>query len=223
MKIERNRYSDSYPPVARDGFIYIAAGIVLTLAAFIWLSKILSLLLGMAVIFIIWFFRDPRRQAPGGDDLILSPADGTVLSIAPCSGDPDIGSGNVVSIFMSVFNVHVNRCPVSGVVRTVRHISGNFLAAFKKEAPDANERNIVVFEGKKGMVKCIQIAGLIARRIVCRLKVGEEITSGQRYGMIKFGSRVDMYIPSSYELAVNPGDRVKGALTIIARLEEVEP
>ncbi len=220
MRTEPNAYSDDFPPVARDGWIYIAAGAFATVLflGLGWYDPAAALLLG--TLFVVWFFRDPRRSSPREEGALLSPADGTILGVEPVAADPDIGAGRVVSIFMSVFNVHVNRCPLDGTVRDVRYQRGRFLSAYKKEAPEENERNEVVIEGKRGRVKFVQIAGLIARRIVCRLKPGDPTLAGERFGLIKFGSRVDAFIPGGYRLAVGPGDKVRAGLTVLARWEE---
>ncbi len=222
MRTETNRYSDDFPPVAREGWVYIGSGLAITLAVwYTWDSFLTALPFLAGTLFVVWFFRDPRRISPAGENLLLAPADGTVLSVGQ-NRDDDHGGGVVICIFMSVFSVHVNRCPLTGVATSVTHHPGRFLSAFKSEAAQVNERNEVIFNGPHGKVKCVQIAGLVARRIVCRLSATDEVTAGQRYGMIKFGSRVDVHLPPAYRPMVRPGDKVRGALTIIAATEEVK-
>ncbi len=209
-------------PIARDGLVYIAVGAAISLVAWLLLGPAAAVPFGLATLFVCWFFRDPRRTPPADEGLLLAPADGRIIRVAPVEQDPDVGEGVQVSIFMSVFNVHINRCPVSGEVTAVRHHAGRFLAAYKDEAPVSNERNEVVFTGGHGPVKCVQIAGLVARRIICRVNEGDPVTAGGKYGLIKFGSRVDVFIPSSYNVLAEEGRTTRGGLTVLARLKEEE-
>jgi len=160
---------------------------------------------------LLLFFRDPERKIPEGDDLIVSPADGRVL-IAEETGD-----NLLVSIFMSVFNVHINRAPVTGIVERLDYKPGKFKAAFKKDAADVNERFEIEIKTDKGNIVMHQIAGVLARRVVCRLKKGQQVTKGERLGLIRFGSRVDLFLPASVKLEVHKGQRVKGGKSIIGR------
>ncbi len=219
MRTDLPNHPDGCPPVARDGWVYILLGVVAT-GASLALSFLLAALLGAGTLFVIWFFRDPRRISPTVEGAVLSPADGTVLFVEPTAGDADVGPGTVISIFMSVFNVHINRVPVGGTVTAVRRHGGSFLAAYRRDASEANERVELLIQGQRGMVKVVQIAGLIARRIVCRPSVGQALLAGQRYGLIKFGSRVDLCLPQGYRAAVSAGDKVRGALTVVARFGE---
>jgi phosphatidylserine decarboxylase len=157
------------------------------------------------------FFRDPERKIPQGDDLILSPADGTVQRIKSVNGQI------IISIFLSIFNVHVNRIPVAGNIKRVVHKSGRFLAAFREDASDINERNEIEIENPGGNITVHQIAGVLARRVVCRVKEGQIVKAGDRFGLIRFGSRVDLYLPEAISIQVVKGQRVKGGLTVIGK------
>jgi phosphatidylserine decarboxylase len=179
-----------------------------------WLAVPLLVLTGL----VVNFFRDPERVVPVGEQLVTSPADGKVVAIAeqlaetrflgkPCTR---------VSIFMSPLNVHVNRAPVDGTVVAVEHSEGRFHAAFLDKASEDNERNAVVVEDPRGeRVLFVQIAGQLARRIVCNVAPGDQVRRGERYGMIMFGSRLDLYLPEMVKLTVAIGDRVKAGETII--------
>ena len=160
------------------------------------------------------FFRDPARVAPGGEGLVVSPADGKVVEID--DGDP---VGRRVSIFLSPLDVHINRAPLDARVADVRYQAGRFLAAYKGKASEENERNAVELADASGRtVRVVQIAGFLARRIVCDVGRGDSLKRGERFGMIMFGSRVDLHLPADATVAVRPGERVRGGETIVARL-----
>ncbi len=167
------------------------------------------ILLGL---FSAWFFRDPERAIPEGPGLVVSPADGKVVAVVD---GPD---GPSVAIFLNVFDVHVNRAPVGGTVESVTYRRGSFLAAFDERAGDLNEQNEVVLDGPSGRVRVRQIAGLIARRIVCRVKPGDRLRAGDRFGLIRFGSRTDLRLPRGAEILVRVGERVKGGASVIGRM-----
>ncbi len=209
----------SRSPVAREGYPLIgaAAGITLLLLLIGW--KIPAVVFGLLTIFIISFFRDPERVSPTEPDLILSPADGRVIKIATVQDDRFLkGEATLVSIFMSPLNVHVNRNPVSGRVVDIRYNPGKYFRAFADKASLDNEQNAVLVEDERGRRMCyVQIAGFLARRIVCYLQVGMSVTRGQRYGMIMFGSRADIYLPTDTLLRVQVGDRAFGGVTIIGK------
>ena len=162
-------------------------------------------------LFITWFFRDPARDIPADAAAIVSPADGRVIEVIPAAG------GTQVSIFLSIFNVHVNRSPVAGEVVAVARRPGKFLAAWKHEASSDNAQASVTVRTPRGEVRFVQVTGLIARRIVCSLRPGQRVERGERYGMIRFGSRVDLFLPPGAEPAVRVGDRVRGGSDVIAR------
>jgi phosphatidylserine decarboxylase len=204
--------------MVRDGYFY---GIALILVAGIlrfftgeWLWAIFPILLAL---FFLWFFRDPRRTIPQGEGLIVSPADGKVTEVLPVA-TPD-GESLRLSIFLSVFNVHVNRSPVTGTLREVAYKKGLYLNAMNPASAVKNEQNKAVVAADGGYsVSFTQIAGLLARRIVFRPKPGDRLERGQRVGLIKFGSRVDVLLPGNAELHVKMGDRVKGGSSILASM-----
>ncbi len=167
-------------------------------------------------LFFIFFFRDPARDIPDGEHLILSPADGKVICIKPFDSLDFVGGkGTLISVFMSVFNVHVNRAPVSGSVRYFRYNPGKFFPAFKDKASLENEQTELGLENDHGKVILKQIAGIMARRIVCKLKSGDSVKAGESFGMIKFGSRVDLFLSENVKIKVKLKQRVKAGETII--------
>src|ERR1700704_6028991 len=202
--------------MVRDGYFYgagclLAAVIIAWLAA--WPYAIPVLLLGA---FFLWFFRDPERQIPTLPGAIVSPGDGKVtdVSLVTSGGTPR----NRISIFLSVFDVHVNRSPIAGVIRDVRYQRGKFLNAMTANSAEENEQNIVTVEGEGRTVVFKQIAGLLARRIVFNRKVGDQVARGERIGLIKFGSRVDVLVDGDAAIQVKVGDRVKGGASVVALL-----
>lgn len=167
---------------------------------------------------VLFFFRDPERAVPVGDDLILSPADGRVVAIEPVH-EPLFIKGPAVrlSTFMSLWDVHVNRSPVSGEVKLVRHVPGKFLQAFRPEASDVNEHILLGLQGGERRVLVKQIAGILARRCVNRAIIGDYLERGQRFGLIRFSSRVDLFLPPEVQLLVQVGDGVQGGSSVLAR------
>jgi phosphatidylserine decarboxylase len=163
----------------------------------------------LLALFSIWFFRDPERTPPDLPGVVVSPADGKVVAVR-CDE-----KGAFLAIFLNVFDVHVNRSPIAGRVEKVSYREGRFLAAFDERAGEANERNDVVVVGEQGTVRVSQIAGLIARRIVCRVGPGDTLAAGERFGMIRFGSRTDLLLPAGSTLSVRVGQRVKGGETAV--------
>jgi phosphatidylserine decarboxylase len=202
--------------MVRDGVFY-ALGMLLVAALLWWLTvpafAAVPLLLA---VFFLWFFRDPRREVPSEPGLIVSPADGKVTDISPTqlNGKPCTR----ISVFLNVFDVHVNRSPISGVIKEVVYQRGKFGNAMDAGSADANEQNIVTMEGEGMTLVFKQIAGLLARRIVFNHKAGDVLARGQRVGLIKFGSRTDVIVPAASQLSVKVGDRVTGASTVLARL-----
>jgi len=201
--------------MVRDG-IYYALGMVLVAAMLWWLAAPLWALVPLLfALFFLWFFRDPERAIPPEPGLIVSPADGKVTDVSgiqfngkPCTR---------VSIFLSVFDVHVNRSPINGTVRDVVYKPGKFLNAMDSASADDNEQSVVTMEGQGMTLVFKQIAGLLARRIVCTPKPGDTLARGQRVGMIKFGSRTDVIFPAGATLSVKAGDRVKGGASVLAQ------
>jgi phosphatidylserine decarboxylase len=210
--------------MVRDGYFYgvgsvLAAGVIAWLAAWPYALPVLLL-----AAFFLWFFRDPERRIPeasGSVVPLVSPGDGKVtdVSVVASGGNPR----NRISIFLSVFDVHVNRSPIAGVIREVRYQRGQFLNAMRVQSAEENEQNIVTVEGEGRKVIFKQIAGLIARRIVFNFKVGDHVACGERVGLIKFGSRVDVLFDRDAAIQVKPGDRVKGGATVLAWLPVVQP
>jgi len=203
--------------VALEGLPYIIISAFVTLLFAILGCWFMTMVMLGLTLFIGHFFRDPERVAPEDAEAVSSPADGKIIKIAreedPISGEPR----QVIAIFMNVFDVHVNRMPVSGKVETVRYIPGKFINASFDKAHKDNERNIVVVTGKGNQrFTMVQIAGLIARRIVCRVEPQDKLKRGERFGLIKFGSRVDLYIPDGYMPIVSVGQRVAAGETTLA-------
>jgi len=207
-------------PVASEGWPFIIPLAIVTALLFAFGWKNTAYVSLVLTLFVLFFFRDPERTVPAGKDVVVSPADGRVIVIKDIY-EPDYLKQDVkqVSIFLSVFNVHVNRAPCGGSVEVVKYNPGKFHVASVDKASLDNEQTAMVIAngGRKILVK--QIAGLIARRIVCYAKPGDTITRGERYGLIRFGSRVDLFLPKDIELRVKVGDRIKGARDIIGVLK----
>lgn len=202
-------------PVLIEAFpvlgIAIGAAIILGVLGYWWLSGIAIFL----TLFVLWFFRNPERMIPSGQGEVVSPADGRVVEISKVYEDHLLQSETIkIGIFMSPLDVHVNRIPYEGKIVTIRHQPGKFLSAFKPNAPLENEQNAVLLETPGGQrMLFVQIAGLLARRIVYWVHEGEQVQRGQRFGMIKFGSRVDLYLPLDAKVFVKMSDRVKAGKT----------
>ena len=196
--------------------LIVTAGLLFTgLLVKIVLLPIIAGIFSLILLFSLNFFRDPDRKIPEGDNIIISPADGKITTITTIN-DPDVGENSkLVSIFLNVFDVHANRVPVSGNVISVNHKDGRFVSAFRHDAADVNEQTITLFDTSFGAVKVKQIAGLIARRILCYAKSGQKMDKGDRLGFIMFGSRTDVIFPPSVNVLVKAGQRVVGTETII--------
>jgi phosphatidylserine decarboxylase len=208
-------------PVAREGWIFFTPPVVLSAAAFAFGFRAAGAALALVAIFLISFFRDPERRSDAPVDHLVSPADGTVLSISPCSEqEHSDGMRTQISIFMSVFNCHVNRAPLSGVITSARHTPGRKMAAFSDRASIENERNRVEIEDANRRIVFTQVAGALARRIVFRKKAGDRVSRGERVGMIRFGSRVDLLLPPGAEPLVRRGDAVRAGRTSVGRFRE---
>jgi len=185
--------------------LLVGAGVVTYLTNWYW-----ALPFYILAIFCLYFFRDPDREVPAGP-VAVSPADGKIVVVKAENG------GQRISIFLNVFDVHVNRTPIPGRVVDVRYQEGQFLVASKEEASHSNEQNVITVEGPLGRIEFKQIAGLIARRIICYKKSGDTVTAGERVGLIKFGSRVDVQLGPEWEVAVRVGQRVSAGSSVIAR------
>jgi phosphatidylserine decarboxylase len=204
-------------PVARQGYPYIALSL-LAVGLFIWAGRPLGWFFwALVTLFVTAFFRDPERVAPRGEGLILAPADGKVILVEEAEEPFFIKARGVkVSIFMSVFNCHVNRVPVTGRIEDRVYRPGRFFAAHQDRASRQNEQNaLLLVSGDRQAYCVVQIAGLIARRIVCWVRRGQEMKQGERFGLIQFGSRVDLYLPPGCRIKVRRGDKVKAGLSII--------
>ncbi len=218
--------------IAKEGIPFVVIGLLLTLAV-IWagtkwnntLLWVVSTLLAILTVFVTFFFRDPERHCPDEPGLIVSPADGTVLSIDTIPSHLILGPNSIkVSIFLSVMNVHVNRVPISGTVDYVKYVPGQFLVAFAEKASDENEHTEIGMSdsfGRKVVFK--QIAGLIARRIVCKVQPQDRLRIGDRFGLIRFGSRMDILLPAGSLVSLKKGDHTKGGETILGRLPGGKP
>jgi len=219
------RIIDEIPPIHSEGYVFIICG-----AAFAFLAGAFFPPLGwlafLTTIFIACFFRDPKRVTPKGQDLIVSPADGVVDSIEDAHAPDELNDKTTykrVSIFLSVFNVHVNRVPASGTITDLHYRQGKFLNANLDKASTDNERQTCAMKTTNGTkVIFVQIAGLIARRIICSLNEKQSIEAGDKFGIIRFGSRVDLYLPKETKIDVAVGQTMIGGETIIAKLEKAK-
>jgi phosphatidylserine decarboxylase len=204
-------------PVAPEGwpFILVPAAAACILAMIGWWP--VGAVLGLIALASLGFFRDPERTPPVGPGLVLAPADGRVMRIDEVE-DPWVGRAVRASIFLSPLDVHVNRSPVAGLVDSVRYEAGRFMAAYRDEASELNERCTIALEGDATRIGVKQIAGVLARRIVCRVRAGDKLAAGERFGLIRFGSRTDLVVPRSAEMRVKIGDRVRGGETVMGVL-----
>jgi phosphatidylserine decarboxylase len=203
--------------MVRDGFLYGLA--LLVTAVVVWYGTRIVALTAVPVLlaaFFMWFFRDPSRSAPAAPGLVVSPGDGQVKEAEWI--ETTAGDRLRVTIFLSVFDVHVNRTPIAGTVTLVDYREGKFLNAMKPESAVQNEQTLITISDGQQTVSFKQIAGLLARRIICDLKAGDRVERGQRMGLIKFGSRVDVLMPAEAQLMVKVGDRVKGGVSVLGQL-----
>jgi phosphatidylserine decarboxylase len=219
--------ADSLAPVHRDGHKFIAIGLAVTLLLFfVWPA--LGWVAAVITLWIIYFFRDPDRVTPLRDGLVVAPGDGRVSAIEKVRPAAELGIGDAertrVSIFLSVFDVHINRAPVAGRIVRSLYVPGAFLNAALDKASEENERRAIVIETPSGVtVAVVQIAGLVARRIVTFAGEGDSLGIGERFGLIRFGSRVDTYLPPGTTALVNVGQRAVGGETVLADLKSSEP
>jgi phosphatidylserine decarboxylase len=201
--------------MVKDGYKFAAVPLILGLAAFllhwIWLVPAL-IFLG---VFVLFFFRDPERTPPADPATIVSPADGRIMEVVEESRDGQ--PGRRISVFLSIFDVHVNRSPVAGHITAIKYQSGKFYAAMRGRASAENEQNAFYVRSDRGEIVFKQIAGWVARRIVCWKAVGDSVIRGERVGMIRFGSRMDIWLPDGVEIIVRPGQHVAGGSSALAR------
>ena len=206
--------------VAREGIPYISVPVFLTAGLFILGMPVWGGLAALVSLAVALFFRDPERVHRAAPGEVLSPADGRIVAVDLGQEERHLGAEALrISVFMSVFNVHVNRVPMDARVLTVKHVPGGYAMAHLDDAGIINERTEILLQDPSGQRSLmVQVAGLVARRIVCRLQPGEDIKRGARFGLICFGSRVDLYLPAGAEAAVGVGDRVRAGRTVLARL-----
>ena len=201
--------------IVKEGIPYIVVPVLLGAAAavlgFWWVAGFLLLL----TLFMAFFFRDPKRVPPSDPDVVVSPADGKVTRVGPPTPGAD---STVISIFLSPLDVHINRSPIPGKIVDVLYSPGKFLMATNEKASLVNEQNALTIQGEKITVVCKQIAGILARRIVCWKAEGDSLGLGERFGMIKFSSRTDLLLPANVRVTVKEGDRVRGGTTVIGRI-----
>jgi phosphatidylserine decarboxylase len=203
----------------RAGWPFVLGALIVAVAVGLWLGRAWSIPFLVLSAFFLFFFRDPDRQIPSGANLVLSPADARVMVTGdvPWPGAPK-GDWQIISMFLSPMDVHVNRTPVGGTVTRVEYHPGKFLPAYRTEAGELNEWTEVWIESPGGPVVVRQIVGVLARRIVCRVKEGDSVTPGQRCGVMNFGSRIDLFLPRTATILVKAGDKVVGGETTLATL-----
>jgi len=210
--------------IHNQGWVYFISSLIVTIILFPFFPTI-GIILGIFTCYIFYFFRDPERSIPS-DDVIVSPADGIVTYIGPSRAPIDLETSDQfckISIFLNIFNVHVNRMPTSGIVKKIEYIHGKFINATLEKSSKNNERNIILIETlNKENIVVTQIAGLIARRIVCEIKENQEVFLGHRFGIIKFGSRVDLYLPAHYKTLITVGQTVIAGETLISNPNNIE-
>ena len=207
-----------HPIIAREGWPYLTLSLLVAIGV-TWWAGWWSIPFWVAYFFILQFFRDPPRDIPQGEGLVLCPADGRVLIVGKTMDPYRNVEALKISVFMNVFNVHSNRSPVDAVVKEVLYAKGVFVNASFDKASSDNERNALLLKLDNGVeMSCVQIAGLVARRILCYVKPGDRVARGQRYGFIRFGSRVDLYLPPDARPRVAVGDKVRASSTVLAEL-----
>lgn len=209
-----------HPIIAREGWPFLGIAVIVALVVTIWGGALWSLPFWLVALFVLQFFRDPPREVPQGQGLVLSPADGRVIAIEAVRDPYADREALKISVFMNVFNVHSNRSPVDGRIEGVEYFPGKFLNADLDKASEANERNALRIRTADGaLVTCVQVAGLIARRILCYVDAGDALARGQRFGFIRFGSRVDVYLPPGSRPRVGVGQKVHATCDVLAELE----
>lgn len=212
-----------HPLLAHEGWRFIVASVLLAGGVHFGFGWKFALPLWLVALFVVQFFRDPPRTAPQQADAVLSPADGRIVRIEKVRDPYAKRDAVLISVFMNVFNVHSNRASVNGTVRSVQYFAGSFVNADLDKASSENERNAVVIDAESGhTITLVQVAGLVARRILCYVKTGDILQRGQRYGFIRFGSRVDVYLPPDAKPLVAAGDKVYATTTALAQLTPQE-
>lgn len=206
-------------PIIKEGYTFIAIALIVAFIIWFAVNPFWAVIPGVLALFFAFFFRNPKREIPTDTSLIVSPADGTVMGIVEVDDDDFVNEPcNKVIIFLSVFDVHINRSPISGKIKLQQYTCGRFIPAYKDEVGFENERHTIGIENEQMRVIVTQIAGILARRIVSWVTLDDVLEKGQRYGLIKFASCTEVVIPKSVEILVKKGDKVKGGETIIGRI-----
>lgn len=208
-------------PVVREGYVYIAAALFLAVVMYFGFGVAVAVPFVVLACYFTYFFRNPDRTIPTDEHLVVSPADGTVQDVVELEGDDFVkGPCTKIIIFLSVFNVHVNRSPIAGEIKCQKYVCGRFRPAYKDEVGFENERHMLGIENEKGFrVTVTQIAGILARRIVSWVTLDDNMSKGQVYGLIKFGSCTELVVPRNVEVLVKKGDKVRGGESVLGRIK----
>lgn len=207
--------------IVKDGYPFIIAAVILTLIVFYFFGVSAAIIPGVLAIFFIYFFRNPSRSMPYDPNILYSPADGTVMAVEDIFDDEYLNEpATKVTVFLSVFNVHVNRSPIDGEIKYQRYTCGQFVPAYKKSASFENERHAIGLDNGRMRILVTQVAGLLARRIVSWVTLGHQMKQGECYGMIKFGSSTELVVPKNVEITVKKGDTVVGGVTVMGRIKQ---
>lgn len=207
--------------IVKDGYPFIFAAVILTLIVFYFFGVSAAIIPGVLAVFFIYFFRNPSRSMPYDPNILYSPADGTVMAVEDIFDDEYLNEpATKVTVFLSVFNVHVNRSPIDGEIKYQRYTCGQFVPAYKKSASFENERHAIGLDNGRMRILVTQVAGLLARRIVSWVTLGHQMKQGECYGMIKFGSSTELVVPKNVEITVKKGDTVVGGVTVMGRIKQ---
>lgn len=207
--------------IVKDGYPFIIGTIILTLIIYYFLGIYAAIVPGVLALFFIYFFRNPSRSMPYDPNILYSPADGTVMAVEDIYDDEYLNEpATKVTVFLSVFNVHVNRSPIDGEIKYQRYTCGQFVPAYKKSASFENERHAIGLDNGRMRILVTQVAGLLARRIVSWVTLGHQMKQGECYGMIKFGSSTELVVPKNVEITVKKGDTVVGGVTVMGRVKQ---
>lgn len=207
--------------IVKDGYPFIIAAVILTLIVFYFFGVSAAIIPGALAVFFIYFFRNPSRSMPYDPNILYSPADGTVMAVEDIFDDEYLNEpATKVTVFLSVFNVHVNRSPIDGEIKYQRYTCGQFVPAYKKSASFENERHAIGLDNGRMRILVTQVAGLLARRIVSWVTLGHQMKQGECYGMIKFGSSTELVVPKNVEITVKKGDTVVGGVTVMGRIKQ---
>ncbi len=207
--------------IVKDGYPFIIAAVILTLLVLYFFGVSVAIIPGVLAAFFIYFFRNPSRSMPYDPNILYSPADGTVMAVEDIFDDEYLNEpATKVTVFLSVFNVHVNRSPIDGEIKYQRYTCGQFVPAYKKSASFENERHAIGLDNGRMRILVTQVAGLLARRIVSWVTLGHQMKQGECYGMIKFGSSTELVVPKNVEITVKKGDTVVGGITVMGRIKQ---